>query len=157
MTIRQILSVAICVIVSLVLFAIATRYFHPHWILAALHSLQLHFALACVAAMLIAIVLHRNLFSYLLLIAALALAGHAVIMGRQIAAVVTAADADAPSFRLMSFNILSNNYTNGEAIAKMIAASGADIVNVMESEPLRAHLPLLADVYPYHVGCGVEL
>lgn len=157
MTIRQILSVAICVIVSLVLFAIATRYFHPHWILAALHSLQLHFALACAVAMLVAIPLHRNVVSYLLLIASLVLAGHAVVMGRQLASEVTAADADAPGFRLMSFNILSNNYTNGEAIAKMIAASGADVVNVMESEPLRAQLPLLADAYPYHVGCGIQV
>jgi endonuclease/exonuclease/phosphatase (EEP) superfamily protein YafD len=157
MTIRQILSVAICVIVSLVLAAIATRYVHPHWALAALHSLQLHFSLACAVAMLVAILLHRNIPAYLLLIAALALAGHALWMGRQLAAQVTAEDGNAPGFRLLSFNILSNNYGNGEAIARMIAASGADIVNVMESEPLRAHLPLLASTYPYQIGCGVQV
>jgi endonuclease/exonuclease/phosphatase (EEP) superfamily protein YafD len=157
MTIRQILSVAICVIVSLVLFAIATRYVHPHWMLAALHSLQLHFALACAVAMLVAILLHRNIVSYLLLIAALVLAGHAVLMVRQLAAEATAADERAPSFRLLSFNILSSNYPNAEAIARMIAASGADVVNVMESEPLWAYLPELASNYPYHIGCGVKV
>jgi endonuclease/exonuclease/phosphatase (EEP) superfamily protein YafD len=155
MTIRQILSVAICVIVSLVLIAIATRYIHPHWIFAALHSLQLHFTLAACAAMLVAFLLHRGFMTGLLLAAALLMAGHTVFMGQQLAATATAEDEAAPSFKLLSFNILSNNYPNSEAIADMIAASGADIVNVMEAEPLQAHLPALAQVYPYRIGCGV--
>jgi endonuclease/exonuclease/phosphatase (EEP) superfamily protein YafD len=154
MTLREILSVAICVIVSLVMVAIATRYLRPHWIFSALHSLQLHFAAACFVALIVALILHRNPVTVGLLVAALALTAHAIIMMVQIAAPAPAADAQAPGFKLLSFNILSSNYRNGEAMADMIAASGADIVNVMEAEPLLAHLNKLDAIYPYRIGCG---
>ncbi len=157
MTIRKILSLAICVIVSLVLLAIATRYVHPHWSLAALHSLQLHFAAACIAAVLVALFLDRNLVAWMVLAASLALGGHAVVMTRDLAAMATESDASAPGFRLLSFNILSNNYANGDAIAKMIAASGADLVNIMEAEPLQAYMAELSRTYPYRIGCGVMM
>jgi endonuclease/exonuclease/phosphatase (EEP) superfamily protein YafD len=155
MTPGKILSVAICVIVSLVMAAIGTRYIHPHWTLATLHSLQLHAAVACIAAMLFAVILYRNLVTYLLLAAAIALTGHTVILGQQYTAMADERDADAPTVRLLSFNILSENYQNGEAIARMIATSGADVVNIMEAEPLHAHLGWLAATYPYRIGCGV--
>ncbi|MGA1831893.1 endonuclease/exonuclease/phosphatase family protein [Rhizobium wenxiniae] len=155
MTSRKILSVAICVIVSLVILAIGTRYLHPHWIFATLHSLQLHAAVACSLVMLFALALHRTIVSMLLLAGSLALAGHAVIMGRDYTGMAKENDANAPTFRLLSFNILKENEKNGEAIARMIANSGADVVNIMEAEPLEAHLSLLGSSYPYHIGCGV--
>lgn len=155
MTPRKILSVAICVIVSLVMLAVGTRYAYPHWMFATLHSLQLHAAVACGVAMLLALILHRNIVSLLLLAGSLALAGHAVMMGRDYTAMATENDADAPSFRLLSFNILKENQASGEAIARMIAASGADVVNIMEAEPLEAQLSLLGTTYPYRIGCGI--
>ena len=155
MTPRKILSVAICVIVSLVIVAIGSRYVHPHWMLATLHSLQLHAAAACSVAMLLALVLYRNMVAVLLLAGSIALAGHAVMMGRDYTAMATENDAAAPSFRLLSFNILRENQKNGEAIARMIAASGADVVTIMEAEPLEAHLSLLEATYPNRIGCGV--
>lgn len=155
MTLRKILSVAICVIVSLVIVAIGSRYVHPHWMLATLHSLQLHAAAACIAAMLFALVLYRNIVGLLLLAGSIALTGHAVMMGQQYTAMATENDAGAPSIKLLTFNILRENSANGEAIARMIAASGADVVNIMEAEPLEAHLALLGAAYPYRIGCGV--
>lgn len=155
MTSGKILSVAICVIVSLVLLAIGTRYIHPHWMLATLHSLQLHAAVACSAAMLFALILHRNIISMLLLAGSLLLAGHAVMMGQAYTAMATENDSGAPGLKLLSFNILRENQANGEEIARMIAASGADVVNIMEAEPLEAHLSLLGTTYPYRIGCGV--
>lgn len=155
MTIRKILSLVICVIVSLALLAISTRYIHPHWTLAALHSLQLHFAAACIMAMIVALALYRNAVAWLILAAAVALTAHAVIMSRDLAAMATPADARAPTFRFMSFNILSSNYGNSERIAGMIAASGADVVNIMEAEPLLAYMEDLRQTYPYRIGCGV--
>jgi endonuclease/exonuclease/phosphatase (EEP) superfamily protein YafD len=152
---RQTLSVAICVIVSLVVLAIATRYVHPHWMLATLHSLQLHAALACVAAMLFALILSRNLLSYALLAASLFLVGHSLYIGREVASSPTETEAAGPGFRLMSFNILSENYENGAAIAQAIIGSGADIVNIMEAEPLLNSLGQISETYPYRVGCGV--
>lgn len=152
---RQTLSVAICVIVSLVMGAIATRYVHPHWILATLHSLQLHAALACLAAMLLAVALYRHPLVYGLFACAVILTAHTVYMAQDLGVAVAEADAGAPTFRLMSFNILSDNYENGEAIASAIIASGADVVNVMEAAPLYNQLQRLTETYPYRLGCGV--
>ena len=152
---RQTLSVAICVIVSLILFAIATRYLAGFWLFATFHSLQLHLSLVCAAALLLALAIRRSLIAALLLAAALMLAGHAVFMARQFAAPPTQAEIDAPAFRLMSFNVYLENHENGEAIARLIATSGADVVNIMEAQPLAGHLQELSVVYPYRLGCGV--
>jgi endonuclease/exonuclease/phosphatase (EEP) superfamily protein YafD len=155
MTIRQILSVAICVIVSLVLLAIATRYVHPHWLFAAVHSLQLHFAAACAVAMVLAFLLHRSVIACLLLLLSLVFTGHAIAMGRQWVAMAAESERDAPALRLLTFNIMSNNYQNSDAIARMVAESGADVVNIMEAEPLLGKLSELSAIYPYRIGCGV--
>lgn len=155
MPLTKILSVAICVIVSLTLLAIATRYVHPHWAVAILHSLQLHAALACACAMLVSLVLWRNLLSFLLLAASLGLAGHALMMDRQFTAMAGEEDVSAPSMRLLSFNILTENFANAEAIAGLIETSGADVVNIMEAEPLQSQIERLRRTYPYRIGCGV--
>ncbi|MGK6312444.1 endonuclease/exonuclease/phosphatase family protein [Neorhizobium sp. DT-125] len=152
---RQTLSVAICVIVSLVLLAIGTRYIHPHWILATLYSLQLHAAAACVVAMAVALVVKRHFVTWLLFAAALLFTCHAVLMGRDFAEPATGADASAPTFRLLSFNILNSNYANAEDLTRTILSSGADLVNIMEAAPLRVHMEELAKTYPYRVGCGI--
>jgi len=152
---RQTLSVAICVIVSLVLGFIGTRYVHPHWFFATLHSLQLHATVACVVAMLFALALKRHFLVWLLFVASLLFAGHSVLMGFQFSNRPAAAEADAPTFKLLSFNILSDNFENSDAITQTILSSGADLVNIMEAAPVRAHLDDLARVYPYRVGCGV--
>lgn len=152
---RQILSVAICVIVSLVLGAIGTRYIHPHWLFATLHSLQLHATVACAAAMLIALLLKRHFLIWLLFSASLMFVGHSALLGFDFANRPTAEEASAPTFKLLSFNILNDNYENSEAVVEAILSSGADLVNVMESAPIRIHMDELARVYPYRVGCGV--
>ncbi|MFB9952260.1 endonuclease/exonuclease/phosphatase family protein [Rhizobium puerariae] len=152
---RQTLSVAICVIVSLALAALGTRYVHPHWLLATLYSLQLHVAAGCVVAMLAALAIKRHFLIWLLFSATLLFAGHAILMNREFAAPATAADASSPTFRLLSFNILSDNYENGEDIARAILSTDADLVNIMEAAPLRVHLDELARVYPYRIGCGI--
>lgn len=152
---RQTITVAICVIVSLVLGAIATRYVHPHWLLATLHSLHLHAAAACVAAMLLALAIRRHVIVWLLFVASIVIATHAVVMNFELSNRPTTAEADAPSFRLLSFNILSNNFGNSTNIAETIIASGADVVNIMEAAPIWRQLDVLARVYPYRIGCGV--
>ncbi|MGE7368073.1 endonuclease/exonuclease/phosphatase family protein [Neorhizobium sp. NPDC001467] len=148
---KHTISVALCVIVSLVLGAIATRYLHPSWMLATLHSLQLHAALACAVLMIVALIVSRNVVAAVLFIAAIGLAVHAWIMPN-------AFHADPPpsgrSIRLMHFNILGENQRNGERIYRAIVESGADIVNIMEMPPLAPYLAELDKVYPYRIGCG---
>ncbi|CAN7409561.1 endonuclease/exonuclease/phosphatase family protein [Neorhizobium tomejilense] len=152
---RQTLSVAICVIVSLVLMAIGTRYIHPHWLLGTLYSLQLHAALGCVAAMVVALLVKRHFLVWLLFAATLLFVGHAVLMSRDFAAPMTPAEGNAPTIKLMSFNILNDNFANAEDIVETIRSSGADLVNIMEAAPLRVYMGELAKTYPYRVGCGL--
>lgn len=152
---RHTISVAICVIVSLVLAAIGTRYIYPHWIFATLHSLQLHAVVACVLAMLVALAVKRHFLIWLLFAATLIFTAHTVFMGFQYADKATEKDAGAPTLRLLSFNILNDNFENAENIVRTITSSGADVVNVMEAAPLRVYLDQLGKTYPYRIGCGV--
>ncbi|MFN7101425.1 MAG: endonuclease/exonuclease/phosphatase family protein [Pseudorhizobium sp.] len=152
---KNYVSRAICVIVSLVLLAIGARYIRSVWIFGTVESLQLHLSIASVAALVAALLLRRSVFPALLLLVAFAMLAHSVWMPRDFAQDPgTVAAADGPVLRLMSFNILMDNIENGEAIAQMILRSGADVVNVMESEPLMAHLTALSAVYPHRIGCG---
>ncbi|MEB2843060.1 endonuclease [Rhizobiales bacterium RZME27] len=151
---KHTISVALCVIVSLVLGAIATRYVHPQWMLATLHSLQLHAAIACALAMILALLISRNVFPGLLLIASIGIAVHAWIMPYEFDA--DPAPQSGKTIRLMHFNILGGNYRNGERIYQAIVDSGADVVNIMEMPPLAPYLAELDKVYPYRIGCGRE-
>ena len=150
------LSLAICVIVSLVLLAVGTRYLREVWIFSTLHSLQLHLALACAAASLLAWLLWRSPVAPGLLIISLLLFAHALWMGREFHYPVALADRDAPAIRILSFNILMSNEDNAQVITETILSSGADLVNIMESEPLLDHLSALSSVYPYRLGCGIR-
>ncbi|CCF20068.1 putative transmembrane exo/endo phosphatase protein [Pseudorhizobium banfieldiae] len=152
---RYFLSVAICVIVSLVILIAAARYVGDIWIFAAIGSLQLHLAVTCILAAVAAFVLHRSLLPVLLLAASLALGLHALWMTREMVQQPLVGDnAAAPALRLMSFNILSKNRENAGAIRDLILASGADVVNVLEAMPLRGELDALSRIYPHRIGCG---
>ncbi|MCF6367405.1 endonuclease/exonuclease/phosphatase family protein [Rhizobium halophilum] len=151
---RNFLSVAICVIVSLVLLAIATRYVSSVWIFGTIHNLQLHLSIASAAALLLALLLQRGLLTVGLLLAALALILHALWMARDMSQVAPSVDASQPTLRLMSFNILMTNSGNAEAIRDLILSSDADVVNIMEAEPLMPHLEAFSAVYPHRMGCG---
>lgn len=152
---RDFVSRTLCVIVSLVLLAIGARYIRSIWIFGPVESLQLHLSIVSVAALVVVLMLRRGILPAILLVVAMAMLAHSVWMPRDFAQDPdTVAAADGRVLRLLSFNILMNNIENGEAIAQMILRSGADVVNVMESEPLMAHLTALSAVYPHRIGCG---
>src|SRR3546814_9408412 len=107
------------------------------------------------AASLVAWLLRRVPIAPGLLAVSLLLFAHAVWIGREFHHPVALADRDAPAISILSFNILMSNEKNAHAITDAILSSGADLVNVMESEPLLGHLAALSSVYPYRLGCGV--
>lgn len=151
---RDFLSGGICVIVSLVLVAIGVRFVSDVWIFATIQSLQLHLSLGCVAALLLALLFRRGLLPVLLLAASISLIAHGVWLTQNLTQPDEPPSAAGPTLRLMSFNVLMSNLENGEAIRDSILASGADVVNIMEAEPLLPHLVALSAVYPYRIGCG---
>jgi endonuclease/exonuclease/phosphatase (EEP) superfamily protein YafD len=61
-----------------------------------------------------------------------------------------------PFLRLVSFNVLHGNTANGEAIADMVKASGADVVVLLEAGPVFPHLDSLRQEYAGHAGCEAE-
>ncbi|KQV64518.1 endonuclease/exonuclease/phosphatase family protein [Rhizobium sp. Root1220] len=150
---RDRLFCVVSVLISLVLATISLRYLTHVWLLAFVYSFQVHFALAALVGVFALLLIKRHWFGYLLLAVALVLLGHGVIMMKEFA-VAPANAATKPLFRLISFNIENDNFANGTGIADMIIASNADVVNILEAEPLRRELPRLSATYPYHLGCA---
>lgn len=151
---RQRLACAIGVVVLLTLTALSTRYVHPHWMFSALYTMHLHVTVACVLATIIGLLAKRDIMLWGLLVASVVLTADAVAMATHYSLPADPADLGKPKFRLLSINALNSNFESGETIARMIVASGADVVNVMEAPPLRHHIDELAQIYPYRVGCG---
>lgn len=149
------LASACCTIVTLVLLAVSLRYLADFWLLAFFYSLQLHFALAAMIGSLVGIGLGARRWGGLLLLASITVTGHALWMQYEIQPPRGTVMAEATRLKVLSFNILGDNFRNGEAIRDMILGSGADVAFVMEAGPLAGHLDALAQTYPYRLGCGV--
>lgn len=58
------------------------------------------------------------------------------------------------SLQILSFNVLGSNYSNGAALADMIAGSGADVAIIMEADPVQPYLAQLQAFYPFRAGCS---
>lgn len=144
------------VLTTLVLAIVSLRYVTNFYLLSFFYSFQVHLAVAAAAASLAALLVKRHWYALLTLAVSLVLAVHGVVMAREF--VEAAVEESRPAiFRLMSFNIENDNFANGPAIADMVIASGADVVNILEAEPLLSELPRLLKTYPYYVGCGIGM
>lgn len=144
------------VLTTLVLAIISLRYVSDFYLLSFFYSFQVHLAVACAAGSIAALLVKRHWYALLTLGISVLLAVHGVVMAREF--VQPAVEESRPAlFRLMSFNIENDNFANGAAIADMVIASGADVVNILEAEPLLSELPRLLKTYPYYIGCGVGM
>lgn len=133
----------------------AARYLGRSWPFTILSSLQIYIALFVAVALVINIAVSRSRTSLILLLPALALAGHALIMMREFAISPTAEElARGPQVRVMSFNMLSTNIGSGHAVAEAVIASGVDVAVMLEGGDLLNELPGLQTVYPFRIGCG---
>lgn len=145
-------------LISFGLLVVSLRYVTDFWLLAFFFSLQPQLGVVAALGALACLALHRSTFGYALLVVSLLLCGHAFWMQREfLPPSDVEAPADATRFRLLSFNILGNNFANVGRIIDMVNASGADVAYLFESGPLLHHLSDLEAVYPYRIGCGVEI
>lgn len=78
--------------------------------------------------------------------------GALVIYNQQQPRIEAAAEGMTPLFKVMSFNLMTDN-RNGARVAEYIVASGADVVMLMEATPLRPYRDRLLESYPYVAGC----
>ncbi|MDV4177466.1 endonuclease/exonuclease/phosphatase family protein [Rhizobium brockwellii] len=144
------------VLTTLVLAIVSLRYVTDFYLLSFFYSFQVHLAVAGAVASVAALLVKRHWYALLTLAVSVVLAVHGVVMMREF--VEPAVEKSRPAlFRLMSFNIENDNFANGPAIADMVIASGADIVSILEAEPLLSELPRLLKIYPYYIGCGVGM
>ncbi|MBX4955466.1 endonuclease/exonuclease/phosphatase family protein [Rhizobium lentis] len=144
------------VLTTLVLAVVSLRYAKDFYLLSFFYSFQIHLAAAAAVASGIALLVKRHWYGLLTLGASMVLVVHGIVMTREF--VEPALDDGRPAlFKLMSFNIENDNFANGTAIADMAITSGADVVNILEAEPLLSELPRLLEVYPYYIGCGVGM
>ena len=144
------------VLTTLVLAIVSLRYVTDFYLLSFFYSFQVHLAVAAAAASVAALLVKRHWYALLTLGVSVVLAVHGVVMMREF--VEPAVDQNRPAlFKLMSFNIENDNFANGADIAGMVIASGADVVSILEAEPLLSELPRLLKTYPYYIGCGVGM
>ncbi len=153
---RDRLSCVACVLLAIALLLVSLRYVTDFWLLAFFFSLQPHIGAACVIGSLLCLAIRRSAVGYGLLFWSLLITGHAFWMKLEfLPPAGTTVSQNATHFRLLSFNVLGDNYVNADRIAETIRMSGADVAYVMEAGPLGDRLDRLQDVYPYHIGCGV--
>ncbi|EJT04351.1 endonuclease/exonuclease/phosphatase family protein [Rhizobium sp. CCGE 510] len=144
------------VLTTLVLAIVSLRYVSNFYLLSLFYSFQIHLAVAAAAGSIAALLVKRHWYALLTLAVSAVLAVHGVVMTREFVEPAIAESRPA-LFKLMSFNIENDNFANGAAIADMAIASGADVVSILEAEPLLSALPRLLKAYPYYVGCGVGM
>lgn len=144
------------VLTTLVLAVVSLRYVKDFYLLSFFYSFQIHLAAAAAAASVAALLVKRHWYAMLTLGLSVILAVHGAVMAREFAG--PAVEESQPAlFRLLSFNIENDNFANGPAIADMVIASRADVINILEAEPLLSELPRLLKTYPYYVGCGIGM
>lgn len=151
---RDRLSLVFCVLLSLGLAIVSLRYVTDFWLLSFFFSLQPHIGVAAVLGALFCLVLRRNVFGWLLLSLALFLCGHAFWMQREFLPATSVAPSGSAPFRMLSFNILGDNFANVSRIVEMLNGSDADVAFVLEAAPLEHHLEKLSAAFPYRMGCG---
>lgn len=149
---RHTVFCVLSVLITLVLALVSLRYFTDFWLLSFVYSFQVHLGLACAVGSVTALAVKRHWYGLLMLALATFLSVHGFIMLREFVGKPVPEDAPA-LFRLLSFNIEIDNDGSDGRIADAILASGADVVDIMEAEPIARELPRLQQLYPYRIGC----
>lgn len=153
---RLYISSLLAAFATILVAIIASRYLHNFWYFSPFQSAQTHFGLLAAILALASFFLHRNKPILILVALALALAIWPAVRVHQLADMASGGEAAGkPTLRLMSFNILGDNYENGQAVQEAILTSGADVAVILEAPPMRSRLDALSQIYPYRIGCGV--
>jgi endonuclease/exonuclease/phosphatase (EEP) superfamily protein YafD len=152
MVMRHTVFCVLSALITAVLLLVSLRYVTGFWLLSFVYSFQVHLGLACAAGSVVALLVKRHWYGFLMLALATFLNIHGFVMLREFAGKPVPDDAPA-LFRLMSFNVEINNAGNEGRIADAILVSGADVVDIMEAEPIARELPRLQQIYPYRIGC----
>ena len=152
---RLYISSLLAAFATILVAILASRYLHNFWYFSPFQSAQTHFGLLAAAIGLASFALHRSKPVLLLVVLALALAIWPAVRIQRLADMASVEEAAGkPRLRLMSFNILGDNYENGARIRDEILKSEADVAVVLEAPSIEAKLDALSQRYPYRIGCG---
>lgn len=142
------------VLLTLFLLAGSLRYIKDFWLFSFVYSFQLHIGIAGALAAIVLFLVLRSRYMLVLFAWAIALSVHATVLRYEFVSPAGVSVAGQP-FKLISFNVLGDNYVNGKSIAEFLASSEADVVYVMEGAPLAPYLAKIAETYPHRLGCMV--
>jgi endonuclease/exonuclease/phosphatase (EEP) superfamily protein YafD len=144
---------ALALVVLAVLAAVSFNFGLPGQEL--LQSLRFHIAAVLLLVIMLLLVSGAWWRAVILILPLIASVGEgaSIIYTQQQLRSAAAAQGATPLLKLISFNLLNDNLANGEAIADMMIASGADIIMVMEALPLAPHEDELRAAYPHVAGC----
>lgn len=120
-----------------------------------LQSLRFHIGAALLGIMLLHLVSGAWWRAILFLtVAAVSVGQGALVLSRQQEArIAVTAQLGKPLLRILSFNLLQSNVSNGREIATFIETSGADVVLIMEAGPIKPFFAEIAKTYPYRTQC----
>ena len=144
---------ALALVVCGVLLAVSVDFGVPGQSL--LQSLRFHIAAGLLGLVLLLFIggAWRRGLLFLLVFAASAGQGVAIVYRQQEPRIEAQAAGSTPLFKLLSFNLLASN-PNGEMIADFVVNSGADVVVLMEALPIAQYRDRLLTAYPYQTGCA---
>lgn len=150
------LSIILGTLAALLLIALAARYVTGFWLFFTFASLQIHGAVLAFGIGLLSFLLHRHWINFGLTVIAIAIGANGYVMLSDYRQPGLLDFGDTTNFRLLSINIMGDNYANGARIADYIIGSGADVVFIQESAPIGPEIPRIKAVYPYRLGCGAQ-
>ena len=122
---------------------------------ALLQSIRFHIAAALLVLVLVLLFTGtwRRALLFLVVFGASAGEGAYIVFQQQTGREIIGAETAKPLLKLLSFNTLQSNTENGQRIADMVVASGADVVLLMEAGPVTPYFAKLLAAYPSIAGC----
>lgn len=149
------LSCALRAILWFMIIAAGFRYVAAPWIFSFFYSFQVHIGVAVMVGAIAAWLLKRSRVALLQFFIGVFLAAHPFLMQRAFVGPPPAPGAKVEEIRLMSLNILGDNWENAPAIADLVLDADPDVVYLLEAEPMRYELQRLEKRYDYRMGCGI--
>lgn len=149
------ISLVLGTLATIVLALVAARYVSGWWLFWTFASMQIHLAIVAFVLGLLSFIFRRHILNVLIMLAAIAIAGHGFVMLGEFRQPALENYGDIPTAKLLSLNIEGDNsFANGKKIADYMISSGADVIFIQESAPLFPELARISVAYPYRLGCG---
>jgi len=150
------LSTILGTLAGLAVLALAGRYVSDSWLFFTVASFQIQGAAVAAVTALAAFLLWRTWTNLGLMLLAAAIGFHGYMMLGEFRQSPPLDPRAVPAFKILSINIMGDNWKHGKRIADYVIGSGADVVFIQESAPIGPEIERIKAVYPHRLGCGAK-